>query len=85
MKTDEDFPSPPPPPPPPPPVSPPPQVVVALYPFDGQSASNIPMVEGEQFYVTEGDQDGWIRVRRVDGRFFADEHLVEGFVPTAFL
>jgi hypothetical protein len=80
MKTDEDFPS-----PPPPPLSPPPQVVVALYQFNGQSASNIPMVEGEQFYVTEGDQDGWIRVRRVDGRFVPDEQLVEGFVPTAFL
>ena len=48
MKNVEDFPSPPPPPPPPPPLSPPLQVVVALYPFDGQSASNIPMVEGEQ-------------------------------------
>jgi len=88
MKNVEDFPSPsppPPPPPPPPPLSSPLQVVVALYPFEGQSASNIPMVEGEQFYVTEDDQDGWIRVRRVDGRFIPDEHLVEGFVPTAFL
>ena len=56
-----------------------------LYPFDGQSDSNIPMVEGEQFYVTEDDQDGWIRVRRVDGRFIPDEQLVEGFVPTGFL
>ena len=87
MKSIEDFPipSPPPPPPPPPPLSNPLKTVVALYPFDGQSASNIPMVEGEQFLVTEDDQDGWIRVRRVDGRFFPDEQLGEGFVPTAFL
>ena len=63
MKNVEDFPSPPP--PPPPTLSPPLQEVVALYPFDGQSDSNIPMMEGEQFYVTEGDQDSWIRVRRV--------------------
>ena len=82
----EDFPSPPPPPTPPPPLpSSDLGTVVALYPFVGESDSNIPMVEGEQFQVTEGDMEGWIKVRRVDGRFFPDEGEVEGFVPTAFV
>ena len=85
MKSLEDFPSPSPVPPSVLPLSPHLNTVVALYPFAGEAASNIPMAEGEQFLVTEADQGGWIRVRRLDGRFFPEEQLAEGYVPTAFL
>ena len=83
MNSIDDCPSPPP--PPPPPLPPHLQAAISLYPFEGDAACSIPMAEGEEFLVTDGDQDGWIRVRRMDGRFFPDQHLVEGFVPTAFL
>ena len=57
--------------------------VVALYAFNACTDVNIPMVEGEQFYQMLEDQEGWTRVRRVDGRFFQDTG--EGFVPTSFI
>ena len=77
--------TPPPPPPPPPMPGMKPQTVtcVALYPYDGDTESNIPMTEGEEFIVTEPDQGGWIKVRRIDDRFHQD--FGEGYVPTAFV
>eukprot|EP00092_Neocalanus_flemingeri_P012395 GFUD01013363.1.p1 GENE.GFUD01013363.1~~GFUD01013363.1.p1 ORF type:complete len:567 (-),score=164.04 GFUD01013363.1:214-1914(-) len=83
--------APPPPPPPPPPVVAPgpdyeelkPRKVVALYQFNSDATDTIPMAEGEEFFVSEGDQDGWTKVQRVDSRFFED--MGEGFVPTSFV
>ena len=74
------------PPPPPLPSEPPIQVlsrVVALYPFTGEAETSISMAEGEQFFVTEQDVEGWTRVRRVS----ADPEIaqVEGFVPSSFI
>ena len=60
-----------------------PEKAVALYAFDVCTEGNIPMVEGELFFVVDEDQGGWTRVKRFDGRFFDDEG--EGFVPTSFI
>ena len=57
--------------------------VIALYPFESDSADTIPMVENEEFIIIEGDQDGWTKVKRMDNRFFND--VGEGFVPTSFI
>jgi len=57
--------------------------VIALYPFESDSADTIPMVENEEFIIIEGDQDGWTKVKRMDTRFFDD--VGEGFVPTSFI
>ena len=56
--------------------------VVALYPFTGDcSESSIAMEAGEEFIVTEGDEGGWTKVRRMNPINEEDE----GFVPTAYL
>eukprot|EP00092_Neocalanus_flemingeri_P012396 GFUD01013364.1.p1 GENE.GFUD01013364.1~~GFUD01013364.1.p1 ORF type:complete len:560 (-),score=157.06 GFUD01013364.1:214-1893(-) len=57
--------------------------VVALYQFDSDATDTISMAEGEEFLLTEDDQDGWTKVQRVDSRFFED--MGEGFVPTSFV
>ena len=54
-------------------------LVIALYPYNGECGeSSIAMEAGEQFVMTEGDEGGWSRVRRLS-------QGEEGFVPTAFL
>ena len=90
---DHEFNDAPPPPPPPPPSNnssngfskvP---LCIALYPYPCQGEqlqeSNIPMAEGEEFEVVEGDSDGWTRVRKrgTSGLCVGDE----GYVPTSFL
>jgi len=52
--------------------------VAAIYNFNGEAESSIPMKVGEEFLVTETDFDGWIRVRRISD-------AEEGYVPTAYL
>ena len=75
------------PPPPPLPSQPPMEHltrVVALYPFMGEVENSINMEEGEHFFVTEQDVDGWTRVRRVNIQ--QDSHdKPEGFVPSSFI
>ena len=39
---------------------------------------NIPLAKGEQLYRLGPDEEGWMKVRRLDGS-------EEGFVPTSFL
>ena len=59
-------------------------VVVAIYSYNGDcSESSIAMEAGEEFNVTEGDEDegGWTKVRRKEG----NSEDCEGFVPTAYL
>ena len=79
-----------PPPPPPPPsfntqVAEEPDLkkVVALYSFDSDSSDTITITEGEEFYVVEEDQDGWTKVKRVDGS--NNNGLTEGFIPTSYI
>lgn len=74
------------PPPPPLPSEPPIELlsrVVALYPFVGEIKNSINMEEGEEFFVTEQDVDGWTRVKRVKIR--KEDELLEGFVPSSFI
>ena len=54
---------------------------VALYTFNNANMeeSNIPMEEGEEFFIVDDDCDGWTRVRRVISNHEFGE---EGFVPT---
>ena len=75
------------PPPPPLPSEPPIQIlskVAALYPFIGEVENSINMEEGEEFYVTEQDIEGWTRVRRITDQNNKDEKI-EGFVPSSFI
>ena len=58
--------------------------VVALYPFTGEVENSINMEEGEQFYVTEPDVEGWTRVRRLSNNMEGGGRL-EGFVPSSFI
>ena len=67
---------------PPPPLSwetPEDDVVEALYDFEGETASTIPMRAGELFSLVERDSEGWSKVKRREGE------EMEGFVPTSFL
>ena len=67
---------------PPPPLSwetPEDDVVEALYDFEGETASTIPMRAGELFNLVERDSEGWSKVKRREGE------EMEGFVPTSFL
>jgi len=58
------------------------ETVVALYPYSGECGeSTIAMEAGEEFIVTEGDDEGWTKVRRKN----IDSQEREGFVPSAFL
>ena len=65
-------------PPPPPDLLDQPDLVTALYHFDVMTEGNIDMREGEEFYRLGQDEEGWMKVRRLDG-------TEEGFVPTSFL
>ena len=53
--------------------------VEALYDFEGETASTLPMRAGEFFILVEPDSEGWSKVKRKE----AD--LEEGYVPTSFL
>ena len=57
---------------------------VALYTFNNANMeeSNIPMEEGEEFFIVDDDCDGWTRVRRVISNHEFGE---EGFVPTTWI
>merc|ERR1712130_492391 len=55
------------------------QVGQASYDYDSQGAEDIlSMTEGEQFYIVEGDNEGWTLVQRLSNG-------EEGFVPSSFL
>lgn len=76
------------PPPPPLPSEPPIQIlskVAALYPFIGEVENSINMEEGEEFYVTEPDIEGWTRVRRIPDHQRTKDEKIEGFVPSSFI
>merc|ERR550517_779962 len=67
---------------PPPPLSwetPDDAMVEALYDFEGETASTLPMTAGELFFLVEADSEGWSKVKRKEG------DLEEGYVPTSFL
>ena len=55
------------------------EVVEALYDFEGETASTLPMRAGELFLLVEADSEGWSKVKRKEG------DLEEGYVPTSFL
>jgi len=55
------------------------EVVEALYDFEGETASTLPMRAGELFFLVEADSEGWSKVKRKEG------DLEEGYVPTSFL
>ena len=61
----EDLPLPPPPPELVP--GPAPDLVTALYQFEVMAEGNIEMAEGEEFYRLGEDEEGWVKVRRLDG------------------
>ena len=76
------------PPPPPLPSEPPIEIltkVVALYPFTGEVENSINMDEGEHFYVTEQDMEGWTRVRKIEIQHGNNEERIEGYVPSSFI
>ena len=54
------------------------EVVTALYQFEVMTEGNIALAEGEQVVRLGPDEEGWMKVRRLDGS-------AEGFVPTSFL
>ena len=57
---------------------------VALYTYANQNMeeSNIPMDEGEEFWIVDEDCDGWTRVRRCCPN---PDYGDEGFVPTTWI
>ena len=55
------------------------EVVEALYDFEGETASTLPMRAGEVFLLVEPDSEGWSKVKR------KKLDLEEGYVPTSFL
>jgi len=55
------------------------EVVEALYDFEGETASTLPMRAGEVFLLVEPDSEGWSKVKR------KELDLEEGYVPTSFL
>ena len=57
---------------------------VALYTYANQNMeeSNIPMDEGEEFWIVDEDCDGWTRVRRCCAN---PDYGDEGFVPTTWI
>jgi len=57
---------------------------VALYTYANQNMeeSNIPMEEGEEFWIVDEDCDGWTRVRRCCAN---PDYGDEGFVPTTWI
>merc|ERR1712183_731715 len=57
------------------------EMVEALYDFEGETASTLPMRAGEIFLLVEPDSEGWSKVKRKE----ADSNLEEGYVPTSFL
>jgi len=54
-------------------------IVEALYDFEGETASTLPMKAGELFLLVERDSEGWSKVKRKEG------DLEEGYAPTSFL
>ena len=57
------------------------RTVIALYSYAGDCESSIAMEAGEEFLVTEADEEGWTKVRRKN----YDRQDSEGFVPSAYL
>merc|ERR1719365_216446 len=58
--------------------------VEALYDFEGETASTLPMRAGEIFLLVEPDSEGWSKVKRREN--VSNSNLeVEGYVPTSFL
>jgi len=55
------------------------EMVEALYDFEGETASTLPMRAGEVFLLVEPDSEGWSKVKR------KELDLEEGYVPTSFL
>merc|ERR1719239_781179 len=43
------------------------EVVEALYDFEGETASTLPMRAGELFFLVEADSEGWSKVKRKEG------------------
>jgi hypothetical protein len=60
---------------------------LALYTYNNANMeeSNIPMEEGEEFFLVDDDCDGWTRVRRAMPNHNPDYGGDEGFVPTTWL
>jgi len=58
------------------------ETVMALYAYNSDNVeSSIAMETGEEFFVIEGDEGGWTKVRRKNS--VTDD--CEGYVPTAYL
>merc|ERR1712130_911342 len=53
--------------------------VEALYDFEGETASTLPMRAGELFILVEPDSEGWSKVKR------KRDLEEEGYVPTSFI
>merc|ERR1719391_641001 len=60
--------------------------VEALYDFEGETASTLPMRAGEIFLLVEPDSEGWSKVKRREAENLSYSNLEkEGYVPTSFL
>ena len=55
-------------------------IVEALYDFEGETASTLPMKAGEVFVLVEPDSEGWSKVKKKK-----EEDNLEGYVPTSFI
>ena len=59
------------------------KTVIALYPFEDDTIENsIGMKTGEEFIITEADDEGWTKVRR---KYPVNGINNVGYVPTAYI
>jgi len=57
--------------------------MVAIYSYNGEEPGTLQIQPGQQFRLVEGDQGGWIKVRRLLPT--GEEGREEGYVPVSYL
>jgi len=57
--------------------------VVALYSYNGEEPGTLQVQPGQQFRVLEGDQGGWMKVRRLLPT--GEEGKEEGYIPVSYV
>ena len=57
--------------------------VSALYRYPGEEEGTLTLEPGQQFLVVgeQEDQEGWVRVRRIEGEELEEQ---EGYIPLAY-
>jgi len=57
--------------------------VVALYSYNGEEPGTLQVQPGQQFRLLEGDQGGWMKVRRLLPT--GEEGKEEGYIPVSYV